>query len=153
MRALFSLLLLSTAVPIQARSPIVILQELNALYGGSVRFKIDQEDRLVTDLFDHTGHFRQDVVYIEFLDTAGFKYSEEEAALVLTCASDHANCIEKEVFRMNVIRHTGRSVLPVPAGDAEGSRAIGLLVALVGEAQQAIAQKAAETHARPQRKR
>lgn len=153
MRAPFSLFLFFSAALIQARSPITILQELNALYGGSVRFKIDQEDRLVADLFDHTGHFRQDVVYIEFLDTAGFKYSEEEAAVVMTCASDHANCIEKEVFRMNVIRHTGRSVLPVAAGDRDGAQAIGLLSALVSEAQHAIALKEAETHARPQRKR
>ena len=91
MRALFSLLLICTAFLLQARSPIAILQELNALYGGSVRFKIDQENRFVADLFDHTGHFRQDMVYIEFLDPAGFKYSAEEAAVVMTCASDHAN--------------------------------------------------------------
>lgn len=153
MRALFSLLLLCTTALLQARSPGVILQELNALYEGAVRFRLDQEDRLVADLFDRTGHFRQDVVYIEFLDPNGFKFSEEESAVVMTCASDHANCIEKEVFRMNVIRHTGRSVFPVAAGDADGARAIGLLAALVSEAQQEIARKAAETHARPQRKR
>lgn len=153
MRALFSLWLLCTAVLLQARSPGVILQELNALYEGTVRFRLDQEDRLVADLFDRTGHFRQDVVYVEFLDPDGFKFSEEESAVVMTCASDHANCIEKEVFRMNVIRHTGRSVFPVAAGDADGARAIGLLAALVSEAQQEIARKAAETHARPQRKR
>lgn len=153
MRTLIGLFLFCTAVPLEARSPTTILQELNALYNGSVRFKIDQEDRLVADLFDHTGHFRQDVVYIEFLDPNGFKFSEEESAVVMTCASDHANCIEKEVFRMNVIRHTGRSVFPAAAGDADGAKAIGLLAALVSEAQQEIARKAAETHARPQRKR
>lgn len=152
MRQLLVMFLLCASATVRAQSVPMVLQELNALYDGSVRFKIDREDRLVADLFDHTGHFRQDVVYVEFLDPAGFKYSEEESAVVMTCAAAHANCIEKEVFRMNVIRHTGRSVFPLASGDTGGGRAIGLLSALVAEAQMDIARKAAETHARPSRK-
>ncbi|MBV6404731.1 MAG: hypothetical protein GFGODING_01489 [Flavobacteriales bacterium] len=141
------------ALVAQAQPASGALNELNVLYDGAVRFRVDREDRLVVDLFDAGGHIRQDVVYVEFLDPGGIRYSAEEAAVVMACADGHANCISKEVFKMNVVRHTGRSVFPLAAGDAEGARAIALLSAAIVEARQALEREASETHARPQRKK
>ena len=130
-----------------------LLTELNMLYRGEVKFRIDKEDRLVADFFDASGHFRQDAVYIEFLDSTGFRFNAEENAVVMNCNAANANCIEKEIFKLNVIRHTGRSNFPVPAGDDEGRNTITVLGRLVGSAQAYIARVAAETHARPVRKK
>ncbi len=136
-----------------AQPEVAPLGELNTLYDGAVRFRVDREDRLIVDLFDESGHIRQDVAYIEHLAADGFRFSTEEAVVVMGCGADNPNCISKEVFRMNVIRHTGRSIVPLAAGDPGGTRAIALLSALVAGSQEAIARRDAETHARPQRRK
>ncbi|MBK8338528.1 MAG: hypothetical protein IPK99_00230 [Flavobacteriales bacterium] len=147
-------LLLIAVVPSNAqdqRQPL--LAELNTLYRGEVKFRIDKDDRLVADFFDASGHFRQDAVYIEYLDSTGFRFNAEENAVVMNCNAANANCIEKEIFKLNVIRHTGRSNFPVPRGDSEGRNTITTLGRLVGQVQVEMARVAAETHARPMRKK
>ncbi|MCB9170168.1 MAG: hypothetical protein H6594_07450 [Flavobacteriales bacterium] len=127
------------------------LAVLNDLYAGSVKFRIDRDDRLIADLFDDSGHFREDAVYIEFLDPDLFAFSPEENAVVLKCRDDQGQCIEKEVFKLNVIRRTGRSALPAPADDASGRKAIALLQQLVRGVQLARTSETDETRARPNR--
>lgn len=153
MRTCSASILLMLAFSTVAQDRLHLLGDLNTLYRGEVRFQVDKEDRLIADFFDASGHFRQDGVYIEYLDSTGFRFNAEENAVVMTCNEAHANCIEKEIFKLNVIRHTGRSNFPVPAGDAEGRLAIAILGRLVGQAQVEIARVAAETHARPARKK
>ena len=128
------------------------LRSLDDLFAGTVKFRIDRDERLVADLFDEGGHYREDVVYIEYLDPEAFIFSPEESAVVLKCGDANPQCIEKEVFKSNVIRHTGRSTLPVPPGDPEGARAIELLRQLVRGVQLAQAERTNETPGRPKRK-
>ncbi|MCB0794745.1 MAG: hypothetical protein KDB88_08415 [Flavobacteriales bacterium] len=130
-----------------------LLKEINARYQGSVKFRIDKDDRLIADLFDQSGHFRQDAVYLEFLDPVTFRYSPEEDAVIMGCQEEHPGCVEKEVFKMNVIRHSGRSVLPAPAGDPEATATLSDLAELVSlvHVRQELARS--ETHPRPERKK
>jgi hypothetical protein len=135
---LLSLLLLCCAAPVQAQDLDADLAAANDLFKGQVRFKVDQKDRLIADFFDASGHYRQDVVYLEFLAPDAFAYNAEEQVVMLRCTDAHAQCIDKELFNLNTIRHSGRMNLPVPAGDPEGAKAIVLLMDLVRHAQAAL---------------
>jgi len=153
MRTWTAPLLLITLVSTAQEQRQNMLAELNAIYRGDVKFHIDKDDRLVADFFDASGHFRQDAVYIQYLDSTGFRYNAEENAVVMNCNAANANCIEKEIFQLNAIRHTGRSNFPVPPADSEGRNAIATLGRLVGQVQLELVRLAAETHARPARKK
>ncbi|MBL8001400.1 MAG: hypothetical protein JNL05_05500 [Flavobacteriales bacterium] len=121
-----------------AQAPPAELQALNDLYGGVVRFKIDKHDRLVADFFDGATHYRQDVAYLEHLDPGAIAFNAEEGAVMLTCTEGNGQCIDKELFKLNTIRHTGRSNLPPAPGDADGARSIAALRALIGSAQERL---------------
>lgn len=129
---------LLTSARSQAQETQAGLAQVNELFAGQVRFKIYKRDRLVADFFDQSGHYRQDVVYLEFLDTEAISFNAEEQVVMLRCADGHAQCIDKEVFKLNTIRHMGRMNLPLPAGDPDGSKAIAALALLIGQAQAAI---------------
>jgi hypothetical protein len=131
-------LLLSTTVA-HAQDLRSDLAEANALFDGVIRFKVDKDDRLVTDFFDGSTHYRQDVVYLEYLAPETFAYSAEEQVVMLRCKDEQAQCIDKELFKLNTIRHTGRMNLPVPSGDPQGKRSIATLSDLVRHAQAAMA--------------
>lgn len=126
------------------------LARVNELFGGQVRFKIDKRDRLVADFFDQSGHYRQDVVYVEFLAPEAFAFNAAEQVVMLRCADAHAQCIDKEVFKLNTIRHMGRMNLPLPASDPDGSKAITALADLIRQAQAELA--AVETKSTDPRK-
>jgi len=124
--------------PVMAQDLDADLAAANDLFKGQVRFKVDQKDRLIADFFDGSGHYRQDVVYLEFLAPDAFAYNGEEQVVMLRCTDTNAQCIDKELFKLNTIRHSGRMNLPVPAGDPEGANAIKLLADLVRHAQAAL---------------
>jgi hypothetical protein len=131
-------LLLSTTVA-TAQDLRSDLTRANALFDGSIRFKVDKDDRLVADFFDGATHYRQDVVYIEYLAPETFAYNAEEQVVMLRCKDEQAQCIDKELFQLNTVRHTGRMNLPVPAGDPHGERSIAIMADLVRHAQAAMA--------------
>ncbi|MBK8614513.1 MAG: hypothetical protein IPN85_13760 [Flavobacteriales bacterium] len=131
----FLLIGLFASAPTQAQDPNEGLVRVNELFGGQVRFKIDKRDRLVADFFDQSGHYRQDMVYLEFLAPEAFAFNAEEQVVMLRCADAHSQCIDKEVFKLNTIRHMGRMNLPLPAGDPDGSKAIAALSDLIRQAQ------------------
>jgi len=137
--------------PVQAQDLDADLAAANDLFKGQVRFKVDQKDRLIADFFDGSGHYRQDVVYLEFLAPDAFAYNAEEQVVMLRCSDSHAQCIDKELFKLNTIRHSGRMILPVPAGDPEGAKAITLLADLVRHAQASLT-ASDETKSGPARK-
>ncbi|MBK7382862.1 MAG: hypothetical protein IPI81_05930 [Flavobacteriales bacterium] len=114
----FALALFTIAAFAQGQTPE--LDALNGLYAGTVKFKIDRDRQLVIDQFDAKGLFRQDIVPIEFIDPASMHISTEEDAMILGCISTQAQCFNKEIFKLNTIRRTGRCDLPRPAADPSG---------------------------------
>jgi uncharacterized protein YciU (UPF0263 family) len=132
------LLVLSTTVG-QAQDLRSDLAGANALFDGVIRFKLDKDDRLIADFFDGSTHYRQDVVFVEYLAPETFAYNAEEQVVMLRCKDEQAQCIDKELFKLNTIRHTGRMNLPVPNGDPQGERSIAILADLVRHAQAAMA--------------
>ncbi|MEO8068465.1 MAG: hypothetical protein ABI599_12290 [Flavobacteriales bacterium] len=120
------------------------LAEVNALFNGHVKFRIDRDDRFVADIYGEQGLVRQDVAYVEFLDADAVAYSDEEQAVVIKCNGAEAQCIDKEIFKLNAIRHTGRSVLQIAPGSKDA--AIAALSALIRACQVALAaERAAAT--------
>lgn len=146
----FALIGLLATTGTRAQETQAGLARVNELFGGQVRFKIDKRDRLVADFFDQSGHYRQDVVYVEFLAPKAFAFNAEEQVVMLRCADAHAQCIDKEVFKLNTIRHMGRMNLPLPASDPDGSKAITALADLIRQAQAELA--AVETKSTDPRK-
>ena len=77
------------------------LVPLNAGFAGTVVFKLDKNDRLVMDHFDQGGRIRQDIVRIEDLDPQAVTFSAEEQAVALKCLPEKAQCISKEIFKLD----------------------------------------------------
>jgi hypothetical protein len=133
----FLLLLLN--LPLHAQGTEADLATVNALYDGQVRFKIDKQHRLVADFFDASGHYRQDVAYLEFLDADSIRYTPEEQVVTVRCRAGQDRCFDKELFKLNTIRHSGRMNLPLVAGDPDGERAMATLSDLIRHAQEHLA--------------
>lgn len=127
------------------------LVRLNQLFAGRVEFTVDKDNRLITDHFESGKRVRQDVVYLEFLDPNAISFSAEENAIVLQCSDDHAQCIDKEVYKLNMVRHTGRSTLSWPEDAPEPAMAV--LAETITEGHAHIAEQVNETHSRPSRKK
>lgn len=143
-RALFWATITFVSVAGQAQGVDADLAKVNELFGGRVKFRIDRDDRLVADIHGAQGLVRQDVAYVEFLDADAVGYSDEEQAVVLKCKAADAQCIDKEIFKLNTIRHTGRSVLQIAPTEKEA--AIAALSTLIRSAQEAqAAERAAAT--------
>ena len=85
-----------------------ILNELNDQYDGTYRFSVNDEDQLEIDFFNSSGHFRQDVVYLDFLDPEMVIYNSEEKAVAIRCAQEGDKCIDKEIYKLDIIRHSSR---------------------------------------------
>lgn len=136
LRSLFLFQLLIAALGTCAQVAAPEIQAVNERFAGSVQVKLDRRERLVFDFFDASGRFRQDVVPAELLDAEQLHYSPEENAIILVCKSTAAQCITKEIFKMNTIRSTGRSNLPIPAGDIDGAGTIQDLGALIRKVQE-----------------
>jgi hypothetical protein len=111
------------------------LTTANEIFNGKVKFRIDRDDRLIADLFTDQGLVRQDVAYVEFLSPDSIFYSEAEQAVVMKCKAGEAQCIDKEIFKLNAIRHTGRSTFPI--GPEKKQEAIAALAAVIRSAQEA----------------
>ncbi|MBS1581153.1 MAG: hypothetical protein JST66_03030 [Bacteroidetes bacterium] len=143
---------LAQAQPTDTRALVAAdLEAVNGHFHGIAGFTIDREERLVVDLYDGGARYRQDVVYVEFLDPAAFAFSPEENVVMLKCTDEHGRCIDKELFKLNTISHTGRMNLPVPAGDPGGTQALALLGKLVRDKQMALRAPSAETDRRRSR--
>lgn len=145
----FTTLVLST-VSVHAQSPP--LDRANAAFGGLVIFKYDRQDRLVMDFFDGGNRFRQDIARRSDLDPNAVTFSVEEDAVVLKCLADKPQCFTKEIFKMDVVRLTGRSTLPRPTEDVAGEQTIVMLQELIRNAQVDLVQVIDETPARSPRK-
>ncbi len=107
------------------------LAPLNKAFAGNVTFRVDKQDRLVMDFLEDGVRFRQDVARLQELDPRAITYSTEEDGIALKCLPDRAQCISKEIFKLDVVRITSRVTLPTPADDAEGVAAIRLLRELI----------------------
>ncbi len=128
------------------------LASLNTHFAGQARFKLDKRDRLVAEYLSNGAVVRTDVVYIEFLDAASCAFNAEEGTVMMQCQDPRSKCIEKQVQKSGVISPTGRMNLPVPTGDAEGVKALALLVKLVEDKQSEELTRLAETNTRERRK-
>lgn len=120
-------LLLATAG--QAQDVDAKLKDLNTILDGGAKVRIDRNDRLIIDVFANGELVRQDIAYMDYLSPEGVTYNSEEQALVLTCKAEEPQCIDKEVFKHNTIKHTGRSTLLMPPDT--GARAVEALRALL----------------------
>lgn len=128
------------------------LAPLNTAFAGAVTFKIDKQDRLVMDFLDEGSRFRQDIVRLQELDPDAVAYSAEEDGIALKCLADHAQCLSKEIFKLDVVRVTSRVTIARPADDVDGQRSIVLLRELIVSARTKNDQADAETPHAPQRK-
>ena len=120
------------------------LATVNDLFAGGVKFRIDHNYRFIAEVYGDQGLVRQDIAFVEFLDADAVSYSDEEGAVVLKCKDPGMQCIDKEIFKMNTIRHTGRSTLRIAPQKKEAAMAA--LTALIRSAQEALAtERAAAT--------
>ncbi|MBL7952332.1 MAG: hypothetical protein JNM62_11510 [Flavobacteriales bacterium] len=125
---------------------------LNETFHGAVLFKIDKQDRLVMDLMEDGIRFRQDIVRLSDLDPDALSYAEEEDGIALKCRTDRAQCISKEIFKLDVVRITSRVTIPRPHDDTDGQHAVALLRDLIATAMKANDESNAETPAPGERK-
>ena len=130
MRALTRTLLLATTLVTfntsnaQSDEIGVALNELNGAYSGAYRFSVNKEKQLVVDFFNGSGHFRTDLVYLDFLDPEKVSYNAEEKAVAIRCGSEE-KCIDKEIFKLDVVRHSSRiNLKEASASQAEQSMAL-----------------------------
>lgn len=121
------------------------LGPLNNAYTGLVTFKVDQHQQLVLDLYDQGSRFRQDLVRPAYLDPEAITYSAEEDAIALKCLPSKAQCISKEIFKLDVVRATSRVTIPKPGDDPDGARTIAQLREIILQAQRSQDQAGAET--------
>ena len=105
---MISFALIGANVLAQSNDTKVLLNELNGQYAGTYRFSVNGEDQLEIDFFNSSGHFRQDVVYLDFLDAEMVTYNSEEKAVAIRCSNAGEKCIDKEIFKLDVIRHSSR---------------------------------------------
>jgi len=128
------------------------LGPLNNAYSGLVTFKVDKHQQLVLDLFDQGSRFRQDLMRPADLDPEAITYSAEEDAIALKCLPDKAQCISKEIFKLDVIRATSRVTIPKPSDDPDGARTTAQLREIILQAQRSHDQAGAETPSERPRK-
>lgn len=147
-RILLSLCFASAAFLGSAQSMTDALAEVNAVFGGSVQVKLDRRQQLVFDLYDASGRFRQDIVLPADLDTSSIHFSLEEDAIIMGCRADKPQCISKEIFKLNVVRLTGRSNLPRPPEDRDGQATANALKQLIAVAEAQLAALGGETRPR-----
>jgi len=147
------LLTLLTAPVLCAQTLDERIASVNAVFAGGVQFRMDKQHRLVIDVYKGSDRSRQDLVAPEKLDALSVSFSPEEDAVVIGCLAAHGHCIDKEIFKLNTIRHTGRSNLPRPPDDVNGERAIGALKELIITAQEALATTPDETRERTVRRK
>ena len=145
------LAIMATTAPVKAQDLQAEFNAVNELFRGAAVMKLDKHHRLVVDFHDGSGRYRQDVVPVMHLDPENISYSTEEDAVVLGCRTDKAQCIDKEIFKLNTVRHTGRSNLPRPSDDPGGERTMLALRDLLRSAQDQVASVVGETRERPSR--
>lgn len=129
------------------------LAAVNGIFTGTAQVRLDKQQRLVIDFFEGSNRFRQDLVPIAQLDPAAVSFSPEEDAVVIGCLAEHGQCIDKEIFKLNTIRRTGRSNLPRPTNDPDGASAISALKELITTAHEQLAAVPNETRERTTRRK
>ncbi|HRH69129.1 MAG TPA: hypothetical protein PLB89_06465 [Flavobacteriales bacterium] len=132
-------------IPAHTAAQTPSLTTINDAFAGKITFKIDRHQRLVADFFDDGNRFRQDIAPLVELDPDGVSFSPEEDAVVLKCLSEKGQCFTKEIFKLDVVRLTGRSTLPRPADDAGGERTMADLRDLIRTSQAQLVQVTRET--------
>ena len=106
--SIIGFLVLGTQMFAQSNVMKSILNELNGAYAGSYRFSVNGEQQLEIDFFNGSGHFRQDIVYLDFLDPEMVTYNSDENAVAIRCAKEGDKCIDKEIYKLDVIRFSSR---------------------------------------------
>lgn len=139
--ALLTLLLLTQAT----RAQVPDTAPLNALFAGSVHFEVDRTHQLIMRFHEAGVCFREDIAHLALLDSAAITYSVEEDGIALKCRTEHAKCLTKEIFKLDVIRVTSRVTVPRPAHDREGRQTIAALRDLLGQAHGDLAGTIRET--------
>ncbi len=152
-RPLFAILFLGTIHVAMGQS--TALGRLNKAFNGQVVFALDRQDRLTADHMQDRQHIRQDVVYVEFLDADKVEWNSAERSIVLLCAEAHPQCIDKEIFKLNTVRHTGRCPIAWPGDEDLAEQVIADLREVIREGQAAAASRSgtAETKSAASRRR
>jgi hypothetical protein len=117
----------------------VALDDLNSAFHGTVTFKLNGKGQLIADHFDASGRFRQDVMLVEHLDTASVAWSAEENAIVVKCGGSDPQCIDKEIFKLGSIKHTGRSNMAFGGDERQREEAMKALRNVLVQEQQNLA--------------
>ena len=131
------------------------LSALNTHFSGIATFRIDRDDRLITEYIDQGTAYRVDEAYLEFLNANGVTFNAEEHTVMVKCTEENlptgqttGKCIDKEVKKTGAISQTGRMNLPVPSGDANGAKAITMLGKLLRDSQQVLSNGTKSKHKR-----
>ncbi len=130
----------------------VPLDDLNSVFNGAVKFKLNGKGQLIADHFDATGRFRQDVMLVEHLDPASVAWSAEENAIVVKCGASDPQCIDKEIFKLGSIKHTGRSNMAFDGDEHQRQQAVEALRNVLLQEQQNLAELDRATHGSTSRK-
>lgn len=104
---------------------------LNGHLSGIAKVDVDHQYDLVLQLMEDGKPVRKDRIPVHDIDTTSIAYGAEEELVGIRCNATAAKCVDKEVMRSGARGPTGRSTLPVPAGDAQGERTVALLTQVV----------------------
>ena len=160
-RIAFPLMLLSTMPAIaqdnMAATPTAYALEtsataelvaLNSHFNGSVKFRIDKQQRLVADYIQGGNTYRTDMAYVDFLDAGTCAYDAEQKSLILQCQDPRSKCIETEMRKPNSSSTVSHMSLPLPSNDPTGEKARKLLAGFVETKQNEGLMRLAETNTR-----
>lgn len=106
--SILGFLILAANVFAQSNEMKSFLNELNGSNAGSYRFSVNGDQQLEIDFFNGSVHFRQDVVYLDFLDPEMVTYNFGEKAVAIRCSNANEKCIDKEIFKLDAIRRSSR---------------------------------------------
>jgi hypothetical protein len=122
--------------PARSQTLDLALVEANITYAGQITFRLDRKDRLIVDHFHEGKRTRQDRMLVADIDPDSTLFSPETNAIRLKCREDRIRCIDKEVFKYALIKHSGSDALPIPPNDASGEKGTRVVKQLLELAEQ-----------------
>lgn len=120
----------STCLFAQSEEMHLACRDLNTIFAGSYRFHVNNEQQLEVEFYNESGNYRQDMVYLDFLDPEHVTYNSDEKAVSIRCAEDGEKCIDKEIYKLDVVRHSSRINMKQP-DMAQAERSIELIKQII----------------------